>query len=49
MAAFNKRPDVTPRWRLKLAEYEDEVIYKAGKINANIDALLRNPTLSFPS
>jgi len=38
-----------PRWRLKLAEYEDEVIYKTGKINTNIDTLLRNPTLSFPS
>ena len=31
------------RWRLKLAEYDYEVIYKAGKINANADALSRNP------
>lgn len=32
------------QWRLKLAEYEYEVIYKAGKMNVNADALLRNPT-----
>ena len=31
------------RWRLKLAEYEYEVIYKAGKTNVNADALSRNP------
>lgn len=31
------------RWRLKLAEYEYDVVYKAGKINANADALSRNP------
>lgn len=31
------------RWRLKLAEYDYEVIYKAGKINVNADALSRNP------
>lgn len=31
------------RWRLKLAEYEYNIIYKAGKINANADALSRNP------
>jgi len=40
MAAFSERPDVTPygvRWRLKLAEYEYEVVYKAGKINANAE------------
>jgi len=30
------------RWRLKLAEYEYEVVYKAGKINVNADALSRN-------
>jgi len=29
------------RWRLKLTEYEDEVVYKAGQINANADALSR--------
>lgn len=32
------------RWRLKLAEYEFEVLYKAGKTNVNADALSRNPT-----
>jgi len=31
------------RWRLKLAEYDYEMLYKAGKINANADALSRNP------
>ncbi|XP_025161027.1 uncharacterized protein LOC112589987 [Harpegnathos saltator] len=31
------------RWRLKLLEYEYEVTYKAGKVNANADALSRNP------
>jgi len=31
------------RWRLKLAEYEYDVIYKAGKTNVNVDALSRNP------
>jgi len=31
------------RWRFKLAEYEYEVVYKAGKININADALSRNP------
>lgn len=31
------------RWRLKLAEYEYEVVYKAGKTNVNADALSRNP------
>jgi len=30
------------RWRLKLAEYEYEVVYKAGKTNINADALSRN-------
>lgn len=34
------------RWRIKLAEYDYEVIYKPGKINANADALSRNPTTS---
>lgn len=32
------------RWRLKLLEYEYDVIYKAGKTNLNPDALSRNPT-----
>lgn len=31
------------RWRLKLAEYDYTVTYKAGKINCNADALSRNP------
>ena len=31
------------RWRLKLAEYDIDVIYKAGKMNVNADALSRNP------
>lgn len=31
------------RWRLKLAEYDYRVIYKAGKTNCNADALSRNP------
>ena len=34
------------RWRLKLAEYDYEVVYKAGKTNVNADALSRNPTNS---
>jgi len=32
------------RWRIKLAEYDYEIVYKPGKINANADALSRNPT-----
>jgi len=31
------------RWRLKLAEYEYGVVYKAGKTTVNADALSRNP------
>lgn len=31
------------RWRLKLEEYDYEIIYKAGKINTNADALSRPP------
>ena len=31
------------RWRLKYAEYDFDVVYKAGKINVNADALSRNP------
>lgn len=29
------------RWRLKLEEYDYEIIYKAGKYNVNADALSR--------
>jgi len=35
------------RWRLKLAEYDYKVLYKAGKTNCNADALSRNPA-EFP-
>ena len=31
------------RWKIKLSEYEYEIVYKPGKINANADALSRNP------
>ena len=31
------------RWRLKLAEYEYDVVSEVGKTNANADALSRNP------
>lgn len=31
------------RWRLKLAEYDYDVMYKAGKLNVNANALSRNP------
>jgi len=30
-------------WRLKLAGYDYDVVYKAGKTNVNADALSRNP------
>ncbi|KAL6253448.1 hypothetical protein P5V15_015290 [Pogonomyrmex californicus] len=30
------------RWRLKLEEYDYEIIHKAGKANANADTLSRN-------
>ena len=33
------------RWRLKLAEYDFDVVYKAGKMNVNADALSRNPII----
>jgi len=32
------------RWRLKLEEYDYEIIHRAGKGNRNADALSRNPT-----
>jgi His(2)-Cys(2) zinc finger./Integrase core domain. len=31
------------KWRLKLLEYDFDVVYKAGKMNVNADALSRNP------
>ena len=31
------------RWKLKLARYDSDVTYKAGKTNINADALSRNP------
>lgn len=31
------------RWRLKLEEYDYEIMYKAGKMNSNADALFRPP------
>lgn len=33
------------RWRLKLEEYDYEICYKPGRVNANADALSRNPVL----
>jgi len=44
MAASSKGPEQhLARWRLKLIEYEYEVVYKARNINANADAPSRNP------
>lgn len=34
------------RWRIKLEEYDYEVIYKAGKNNTNADCLSRIPHLN---
>jgi hypothetical protein len=51
MATFGKRPTSRLiRWRLKLAEYEYEVVHKVEKMNVNADALSRNPIpqLLFP-
>ena len=31
------------RWRSKLAEYDYDVLYKAGKTNVNANTLSRNP------
>ena len=36
------------RWRLKLAEYDYQIVYKAGKANTNADALSRNPIPTLP-
>lgn len=35
------------RWRLKLEEFDYEIIYKAGKMNTNADALSRPPIMNF--
>ncbi|XP_033221163.1 uncharacterized protein LOC117175565 [Belonocnema kinseyi] len=32
------------RWRIKLSVYDYTIVYKAGKINSNADALSRNPS-----
>ena len=34
------------RWRLKLDEYEYELVFKSGVTNVNADALSRNPVLN---
>lgn len=31
------------RWRLKLEEYDYEIVYKPGRVNSNADSLSRNP------
>ena len=31
------------RWKMKIAEYDFDVVYKAGKTNVNADASSRNP------
>ena len=31
------------RWRIKLNEYDYNIVYKPGKQNSNADALSRNP------
>ena len=33
------------RWRLKIEEYEYDIVYKSGKINVNANALSRNPIM----
>ena len=37
------------KWRLKLSDYEFDIVYKPGKQNANADALSRNPIEIFVS
>ena len=35
------------RWRLKLRDYQYEIVYKSGKTNKNADALSRNPSENY--
>ena len=35
------------RWRLKLRDYQYEIIYKSGKTNKNSAALSRNPSENY--
>ena len=35
------------RWRLELEEYDYTIIYKPGRVNANADALSRNPIVTY--
>ena len=38
------------RWKITLADYDYEIIYKPGRVNANADALSRNPVShAFPT
>jgi len=44
MAFQCKRSEIEiDNWRLKLEEYDYELIHRAGKGNANADALSQNP------
>lgn len=31
------------RWKIKLQEYDNEIVYRPGRVNANADALSSNP------
>lgn len=37
------------RWRLKLEEFDYEIVHKKGKMNCNADSLSRNPVLALDS